>query len=169
MRNTLIKHFASLPSKTPGLLANCSCLGEGVDVPVLDGVAFIAPKRSQIDIIQAVGRVIRKADDKQVGTIVIPLFIEDSEDADEVLTKSAFEPIWRVICALRAHDETLAEQLDRIRLDLGGLRKHRDDLLLPDKIHVDLPRDLPPGFMHKFRVRTVNTTTRRQYLPFECP
>jgi len=51
---------------------------------VLDGVAFIDPKRSMVDIIQAVGRVIRKAEGKQIGTIVIPAFIDESEDADHV-------------------------------------------------------------------------------------
>ncbi len=67
---------------TRGILSNCACLGEGGDVPVLDGVAFIDPKRSMVDIIQAVGRVIRKAAGKQIGTIVIPVFIDESEDAD---------------------------------------------------------------------------------------
>ena len=66
------------PEDTRGILSNCACLGEGVDVPVLDGVAFIDPKRSMVDIIQAVGRVIRKAAGKQLGTIVIPVFIDDN-------------------------------------------------------------------------------------------
>lgn len=61
---------------------------------MLDGVAFIDPKRSMIDIIQAVGRVIRKDKDRvdKLGTIVIPVFIDESEDADRVLSQSAFEP-----------------------------------------------------------------------------
>jgi predicted helicase len=59
-----------------GLLANARCLAEGVDVPTLDGVAFIDPRRSEVDIVQAVGRAIRKTDDKTVGTVIIPVFIE---------------------------------------------------------------------------------------------
>ena len=62
-----------------GLLANARCLAEGVDVPALDGVAFIDPRRSEVDIVQAVGRAIRQADDKTVGTIVIPVFIDTDE------------------------------------------------------------------------------------------
>src|SRR5262249_28675774 len=58
-RSTLLNVFGRLSGDTRGILSNCACLGEGVDVPVLDGVAFIDPKRSMIDIIQAVGRVIR--------------------------------------------------------------------------------------------------------------
>ena len=61
------------------LLANARCLAEGVDVPALDGVAFIDPRRSPIDIAQAVGRAIRKSEDKTVGTIVLPVFIEQTE------------------------------------------------------------------------------------------
>ena len=66
-------------------------------------MAFMDPKRSMVDIIQAVGRVIRKAAGKQIGTIVIPVFIDESEDADHVLSQSAFEPVWQVLKALRAH------------------------------------------------------------------
>ena len=107
-RATLLKGLGHLPEDTRGLLSNCACLGEGVDVPVLDGVAFIDPKRSMVDIIQAVGRVIRKAAGKPLGTIVIPVFIDESEDADHVLSQSAFEPVWQVLKALRVHDRRLA-------------------------------------------------------------
>ena len=61
-----------------GILANARCLSEGVDVPTLDGVAFIDPRRSQVDVVQAVGRAIRKADDKTIGTIVIPVFVDEN-------------------------------------------------------------------------------------------
>ena len=120
-RATLLKGLGHLPEDTRGILSNCACLGEGVDVPVLDGVAFIDPKRSMVDIIQAVGRVIRKAAGKQIGTIVIPVFIDESEDADHVLSQSAFEPVWQVLKALRAHDRRLADELDQRRLSLGRL------------------------------------------------
>lgn len=109
-RSTLLTVFANLPDASRGVLSNCACLGEGVDVPVLDGVAFIDPKRSMIDIIQAVGRVIRKADDKRIGTVVIPVFVDESEDADHALSHSAFEPVWQVLKALRAHDQKLADE-----------------------------------------------------------
>ena len=65
-----------------GMLTNARCLSEGVDVPTLDGVAFIDPRRSQVDIVQAVGRAMRKADDKTVGTIVIPVFVDENADPE---------------------------------------------------------------------------------------
>ena len=163
-RATLLKGLGDLPDGTRGILSNCACLGEGVDVPVLDGVAFIDPKRSMVDIIQAVGRVIRKAEGKQIGTIVIPVFIDESEDADHVLSQSAFEPVWQVLKALRAHDRRLADELDQLRLSLGRRPKSGGRINLPDKIHLDVPRLLLPDFEQAFYVRTVEQTTDRPLL-----
>ena len=159
MRATLLKEFADLPEETRGILSNCACLGEGVDVPVLDGVAFIDPKRSMVDIIQAVGRVIRKAAGKQLGTIVIPVFIDESEDADHVLSQSAFEPVWQVLKALRAHDRRLADELDQLRLSLGRRSKSGGRISLPDNIHLDVPRLLLHDFEQAFYVRTLRMVT----------
>jgi hypothetical protein len=110
-----------------------------VEVPVLDGVAFIDPKRSMIDIIQAVGRVIRKAEDKRIGTVVIPVFVDESEDVGHALSSSAFEPVWQVLKALRAHDDSLADELDELRLKLGERSPYGGRIRLPEKIKVDVP------------------------------
>ena len=109
------------------MLTNARCLTEGVDVPTLDGVAFIDPRRSQVDIVQAVGRAIRKADDKTVGTIVIPVFVDESSDPEEALDASEFEPVWEVVKALRDHDDVLAEELDELRREQGRRKGQADD------------------------------------------
>lgn len=166
-RATLLNVFGKLSNDSRGVLSNCACLGEGVDVPVLDGVAFIDPKRSMIDIIQAVGRVIRKAQDKRVGTVVIPVFVDDSEDADHALSNSAFEPVWQVLKALRAHDEELAEELDELRLKLGKRSPYGGKIRLPEKIKVDVPTLLLEDFEQAFYVRTVEQTTRKPPLTVE--
>ena len=100
-------------------MANVRCLSEGVDVPTLDGIVFIDPKGSETDIIQAVGRAIRKADDKHIGTILIPIFVDNVTDETVALEQSCFKTVWQVVKALRAHDNILAEELDSIRLELG--------------------------------------------------
>jgi len=64
-RESIFNAFENLPPEDVGIISNCACLGEGVDIPELDGVVFIDPRRSIIDIIQAVGRVIRKKDRKE--------------------------------------------------------------------------------------------------------
>ena len=106
-----------------GLLSNARCLSEGVDVPALDGVAFIDPRSSEIDIIQSVGRAIRLSENKTMGTIVIPVFIEQTDNAEEALEASEFKPIWDVLEALKSHDERLSDELDQLRIELGAKRR----------------------------------------------
>ena len=103
------------------LLSNARCLGEGVDVRAIDCVGFIDPRKSNIDIVQAVGRAIRKSDESKIGTIVLPVLIDSFADneVDERLNSSRFSPIWAVIIALRAHDEVLPEQIDQLRFQMG--------------------------------------------------
>ena len=74
-RKIKLDQLKALSANERGVLSNARCLSEGVDVPSLDGVAFIDPRSSQVDIIQAVGRAIRLSPDKKVGTIVLPVFI----------------------------------------------------------------------------------------------
>ena len=117
-----IGKLKSLESADIGVLANARCLSEGVDVPSLDGIAFIDPRGSQVDIIQAVGRAIRKIRDpstKTKGTIVLPVFIQDGDNAEAQIAASNFKPVWDVLKALRSHDEVLAESLDQYRIDMA--------------------------------------------------
>ncbi|MGV0069405.1 Helicase associated domain protein [Mycobacterium colombiense] len=156
-RHVLLQRLSRLDDGERGLLANARCLAEGVDVPTLDGVAFIDPRRSEVDIVQAVGRAIRKADDKAVGTIVIPVFIDTEADAEAALDESAFKPVWDVIKALRAHDDDLAEQIDTLRREMGrrgGVPR------LPDKIHLDVPVHVGQDFIAAFDTRLVEQTSQ---------
>jgi Helicase associated domain/Helicase conserved C-terminal domain len=156
-RYVLLQHLGTLDEGDRGLLANARCLSEGVDVPTLDGVAFIDPRRSEVDIVQAVGRAIRKSEDKTVGTIVIPVFIDTDADPEVALDSSVFKPVWDVIKALRAHDTELGEQLDALRRELarkGGRPR------LPDKVHVDIPVKVSTDFARAFDVRLVEQTTQ---------
>ena len=118
-RRVRLRELRTIDTDHRGLLSNARCLTEGVDVPTLDGVVFVDPKRSEVDIVQAVGRAIRLADDKTVGTIVIPVFMASDEDHEIILDDSSFKTVWEVVKALRMHDEELAEQLDSLRLGLG--------------------------------------------------
>ncbi|MBX7433783.1 Helicase associated domain protein [Mycobacterium sp. Y57] len=155
-RYVLLQHLGRLDDADRGLLANVRCLSEGVDVPTLDGVAFIDPRRSEVDIVQAVGRAIRRSEGKTVGTIVIPVFIDTDEEPDVALDSSVFKPVWDVIKALRAHDEELGEQLDELRRQIGRIGGNP---LLPDKIHVDVPVAVGTDFADAFNVRLVEQTT----------
>ncbi len=155
-RNTRLNRLRETGDGQSGLLANARCLSEGIDVPSLDGVAFVEPRRSEVDIVQAVGRAIRLSDDKTTGTIIIPVFISDTNDPDTVLRASEFAPVWSVIRALRAHDDELGQALDAIRTQLGHTGSTSE---LPPKIHLDLPGDLPVGFVDAIETRLVEATT----------
>lgn len=151
-----LRALGSLTDEDRYLLANARCLSEGVDVPALDGVAFIDPKRSKIDIIQAVGRAIRLSAGKETGTIVIPVFLSDSEDPDEVLSTSEFDQVWEVVNALRSHEETLGDMLDEFRTKLARKQKVS---FKGSKLIIDLPATMPPHFIDAFETKLIETTT----------
>ncbi|MBJ8347614.1 DEAD/DEAH box helicase [Antrihabitans sp. YC2-6] len=157
-RHVLLQRLRQLDDGERGLLTNARCLSEGVDVPTLDGVAFIDPRGSEVDIVQAVGRAIRLTENKTFGTIVIPVFIDTETDPDTALNDSSFKAVWRVIKALRAHDEELAEQIDTFRQELG---RKGGRTRIPDKIHLDVARSVGKAFTDAFDVRLVEKTSAR--------
>ncbi|GAA7240172.1 DEAD/DEAH box helicase family protein [Helicobacter pylori] len=94
------------------VLSNARCLSEGVDVPALDSIVFFDGKSAIVDIIQAVGRVMRKAKHKKRGYIILPIALEESEiqNLDEAVNNTNFKNIWKVIKALRSHDPSLVDE-----------------------------------------------------------
>ncbi|WQR86855.1 DEAD/DEAH box helicase [Helicobacter pylori] len=94
------------------VLSNARCLSEGVDVPALDSVIFFDGKSAMVDIIQAVGRVMRKAKNKKRGYIILPIALADSElnNLDEAVKNTNFQNIWKVLKALRSHDSSLVDE-----------------------------------------------------------
>ena len=143
------------------ILANARVLTEGIDVPDLDGVAFMDPRNSEVDIVQAVGRAIRKPRDKnkdKIGTIVLPIVIEQTEDAEEELDRSDYRAIWAVLRALRAHDERLAEEVDGLRRALGRTgRISQGDI--PSCVFIDLPRNTDAAFAESLSTRLVEASS----------
>ncbi|NTZ82564.1 damage-inducible protein [Burkholderia metallica] len=108
------------------VLSNARCLSEGIDVPSLDAVIFFDTRESIVDIVQSVGRVMRKADDKKYGYIILPVGIPSSKVKDYnsyIDGDPQFRGIWKVIKALRAHDESLVDEAEfrrKIKVVDGG-------------------------------------------------
>lgn len=156
-RDAILDRLREVQPPARGIVTNARCLSEGIDVRALDGVAFIDPKESQVDIIQAVGRAIRKAEHKRHGVIILPVYISSAEDDDTVLEDSSFKQVWRVLKALRSHDDQLARELDNLRTNLGKRGKVRASL--PAKITINLPTRVTARFADAFYLRTVRSIT----------
>ena len=100
------------------ILSNARCLSEGIDVPALDAVLFMSPRNSHVDIVQAVGRVMRKAPGKQYGYIVLPVAIPpDVDPVDALNDNERFATVWGVLRALRSHDDRLNAEINKIDLN----------------------------------------------------
>lgn len=98
-------------------LSNVRCLCEGVDVPALDAVMFMDSKGSLVDVVQSVGRVMRRAPGKKYGYIIIPILVPGDEDAEEALNSNdRYKVVWQVLRALRSHDERLDAEINTFNL-----------------------------------------------------
>ncbi|GAA8539419.1 hypothetical protein KYTH10_11230 [Helicobacter pylori] len=116
--------------KTCKVLSNARCLSEGVDVPALDSIVFFDGKSAMVDIIQAVGRVMRKAKHKKRGYIILPIALEESEiqNLDEAVNNTNFKNIWKVIKALRSHDPSLVDEATfREKIKIFGSDDNNND------------------------------------------
>lgn len=117
-RSTFMKEF-EISKKS--IMTNARCLTEGIDVPAIDVVFFGDPKNSKIDIVQAAGRAMRRADEvgKKLGFIVVPIFHRDKEKLDEIIEKGPFKNLISVIKALSSQDERLQEEIRSFKLGKG--------------------------------------------------
>ncbi len=109
------------------ILTNVRCLSEGVDVPTLDAVMFLSARNSQVDVVQSVGRVMRRAPGKQYGYIIIPVVVPSFMEADKALDDNErYRVVWTVLNALRAHDDRFNAIVNKIDLN----REKPDNILV---------------------------------------
>ena len=118
------------------ILTNVRCLSEGVDVPSLDAVMFLSARNSQVDVVQSVGRVMRRAPGKKYGYIIIPIVVPSDVQGEKALSNSKeYAVVWTVLNALRAHDDRFKATINKIELNnnkpegivIGGASHGRDD------------------------------------------
>ncbi len=138
------------------ILSNARCLSEGIDVPALDAVIFMTERKSIVDIVQAVGRAMRKAEGKTYGYIVLPVAVPAGRDPALVLDSGQeFDAVWSVLRALRSHDDRLDADINKIDLNETPTDRivfsvdGKDDDSLSDAPDLPfLPLDLPPGAIY---------------------
>ncbi len=118
------------------VLTNARCLSEGVDVPSLDAVLFLSARNSQVDVVQSVGRVMRKAEGKKYGYIIIPVVVPSNIEADKALDDNKrYAVVWTVLNALRAHDDRFNALVNKLELNKKK----------PGQIIVGRPASTPRG------------------------
>lgn len=100
------------------VLSNVRFLTEGIDVPNLDAIIFFSPKKSQVDIVQAVGRIMRRADDKEYGYIILPIVVANGVDPNIALDNDKkYKQVWQVLNALRSTDERFDAEVNTLDLN----------------------------------------------------
>lgn len=120
-----------VPEDECRILTNARCLAEGIDVPTLDAVIFFNAKNSTVDVVQAVGRVMRKAPGKRFGYIILPIFVPSGMTPEQALDDSkVFANVWSILQALRSHDERIEARVNALaleqRADRHKVDPHRD-------------------------------------------
>ena len=139
------------------ILTNVRCLSEGVDVPSLDAVLFLSSRKSKVEIVQAVGRVMRKAADKKYGYIIIPVVVPVNSNPEEILAEIAdFGTVWDVLNALRAHDSRMDIFIEEIKLNKASS-------------HILIGKTRENGENHGSRVRPVHRHRNFHYAAYSEP
>jgi len=106
---------AETDDDTCRILTNARCLSEGVDVPALDSIIFMHPRKSQIDVVQSIGRVMRKAPGKDMGYVILPVAVPAGVAPEDALNDNErYQVVWQILNALRSHDERLDGKINQI-------------------------------------------------------
>ena len=150
------------------ILSNVRCLSEGVDVPALDAVLFLTPRNSQVDVVQSVGRVMRKAPGKERGYVILPVVIPAGVAPDEALNDNkAYKVVWQVLQALRSHDDHFDAFVNK--MDLVGHDNHKMEVIaIADNISRPQAGQKRTGSGHTIGKRVViDQMDKQQAIQFE--
>ena len=119
-KNEALDWLASddIPEDSARILSNVRFLTEGVDVPNLDAIVFLSPRKSQVDIVQAVGRIIRKFEGKEYGYIILPIVVPSGVEPEAILDNNkSYDVVWQVLNALRSVDERFEATINKLELN----------------------------------------------------
>ena len=129
------------------ILTNARCLSEGVDVPALDAILFLHPRKSQIDVVQSVGRVMRRAEGKKMGYVILPIGVPAGMAPEQALNDNErYKVVWQILNALRAHDDRLDATINKIdlgvdpgdRIEIVAVTNQIPDRAKPEKARLDI-------------------------------
>ena len=156
----------NLKNNEYGFISNSRCLAEGVDVPELDGVLITEPRHSQTDIIQIVGRAMRKKKNKKKkGYILVPIVIDRESDFEEQLENDAFKNTVKVIRSLISHDDRLNLYIKKLILKKGRSGFKGKDL--EPYISISKTAKFPTKLMDQFILKSVIDLQKNWYLKYK--
>ena len=122
------------PDNTCRILSNVRCLSEGVDVPTLDAVLFLSPRNSQVEVVQSVGRVMRKAPGKQRGYVILPVVVPEDVEPNKALDDNkTYRVVWEVLQALRSHDDRFDAHINKLDIN-GQMRSKMEVIAISDDV-----------------------------------
>ena len=155
-RNDIIKEFAS---SKKALITNARCLTEGVDVPNIDCIVFADPRKSKVDIVQALGRALRKKEGKDWGYVILPVIYDG--DTNEIDNEN-FEAILSIVRGLAANDERIIEYFKDKSLGKGKERSGGAEVftMISDTLSES-------DFAEQLNIRIWEKLSRFNYLTFE--
>ena len=183
-RGEALAFLKEAPEGETRILTNARCLTEGVDVPALDGILFMHPRKSQIEVVQAVGRVMRKAPGKKLGYVILPVVVPSAASPEQALADDRrWQTVWQMLNAIRSHDERFEGMLNRLEMGEAGDRisiisladwrpssddRDSDDRPAPDPDAIHPPAQLQSqmvfeGLPEAIRTRIVEKCGNRRY------
>lgn len=112
VRARVLRDFCA--SAEAAIITNARCLAEGVDLPEVDAVAFVDPRRGTIELVQGVGRALRNAPKKKKGYVLAPLVVGRGKHPLEACEGSSWESLIWILRRLAAHDERIVEHFQAI-------------------------------------------------------
>src|SRR5262249_54775573 len=144
------------------LITNARCLTEGVDVPNIDAVLFVDPKRSTVDIVQAVGRALRRSPEKSVGYVVLPVLMNGEVTNSQLPDQDGFENVLNVLRSLASNDERIIEYFRGISQGRRPTRgKQMFSLDIPEGVRIDAA-----NFIHSIELQFWSRLAKLSWRPF---
>jgi hypothetical protein len=159
-RARIVNEFAATDR---GLITNARCLTEGVDVPDIDCVMFADPRRSAVDIVQAVGRALRPAKGKKMGYVIVPILHDAKAKPDDIFDSEEFQEILTTLRALAANDERIVEYFRSIA---SGKKRSRSGLVVFDIDEKNAKRIDLEQFTRNIELRCWDRLARLSWRPF---
>lgn len=162
-RDAVLKQFRVY---SPSLVTNARCLTEGVDIPEIDCVLFVDPKSSTVDIVQAAGRAMRRADGKLKSYIVLPFVVRDGASIDDAAAGVGFDLVVTILRALASQDERIIDELRAICR--GTKSKARKGGILNFDLSAVVPTYVEAGkFIQAIELKCWDKLKSIAYMPYE--